>query len=207
MKPRSGVNNRVMADGTDADAFAMRFPAGAKVDVKGDGVEGRMITIQQSGDGDGSMELRIGGRKAGDEGSERSDRTRGTLKPHSYSGGASHGGTVNHSDMGPPSRNSSRMRRASMYSDSAAPSRSRSRMRRSSHLEELAEPLRTGDRSRRQSRTRDYEEGAFREKTTVNKSRRSSPAREVEDVTLTERRLVRTESRSGRSSRSGYSGK
>lgn len=207
VKPRSGVNNRVMADGTDADAFAMRFPAGAKVDVKGDGVEGRMITIQQSGDGDGSMELRIGGRKAGDEGSERSDRTRGTLKPHSYSGGASHGGTVNHSDMGPPSRNSSRMRRASMYSDSAAPSRSRSRMRRSSHLEELAEPLRTGDRSRRQSRTRDYEEGAFREKTTVNKSRRSSPAREVEDVTLTERRLVRTESRSGRSSRSGYSGK
>ncbi|KAI4131932.1 MAG: hypothetical protein LQ347_002763 [Umbilicaria vellea] len=207
VKPRSGVSNRPVADGTEADAFAMRFPAGVKVDVKGDGVEGRTITFQQSGDGDGSIELRIGGRKAGDEGSERSDRTRGTIKPYSHAGGASHGATVSHSDMGPPSRNASRMRRASMHSDSAAPSRSTSRMRRSSHLEELAEPLRTGDRSRRQSRTRDYEEAAFRENTTGNKSRRSSPAKEVEDVTLTERRLVRTESRSGGSSRSGYSGK
>lgn len=207
VKPHSGVSKRVVGGETEPDAFAMRFPAGVKVDVKGGGVEGRTITFQQSGDGDGSMELRIGGRKASDEGSERSDRTRGTIKPHSHSGGASHGGTVSYSDMGPPSRNSSRMRRASMYSDSAAPSRSSSRMRRSSHLEELAEPLRTGDRSRRQSRTRDYDEGGFRDKTTVSRSRRSSPAKEMEDVTVTERRFVRTESRSGRSSRSGHSGK
>lgn len=206
VKGRSGVSSRVVAGSAEADAFAMRFPAGVKVDVKGDGVEGRTITFQQSGDGDGSMELRIGGRKAGDEGSERNDRARVTNQPHGHSG-ASHSGTVSHSDMGPPSRSSSRLRRNSMYSDSAAPSRSGSRMRRSSHLEDVAEPLRTGDRSRRPSRSREFDEGALREKIIVSRSRRSSPVREMEDLTLTERRLVRTESRSGRSSRSNYSGK
>ena len=208
VKPRSGVSSRVVAGPTDGDGLSMRFHAGVKVDVKGDCVEGRTITFQHSGDGDGSMELRIGGRKAGDEGSsERSDKARGgPNKPHSHSG-ASHNGTVSYSDLAAPSRSSSRMRRASMYSESAAPSRSASRMRRSSHLEEVTETLRPRDRSRRPSRSRELDDdAAFREKTIVSRSRRSSPAKEMEDVTITERRLVRTESHSGRSSKSGYSG-
>ena len=205
VKPRSGVSNRVVAGPTEGDGFTMRFQPGVKVDVKGDGVEGRTITFQQSGDGDGTMELRIGGRK-GDEGSERSDRARGPNKPHSHSG-ASHSGTVSHSELGVPSRSSSRLRRASMYSDSTNPSRSASRLRRASHLDEVIETLRPGDRSRRPSRSRDYDDDdAFREKKTVSRSERGSPTKQMEDLTITERRLVRTESRSGRSDRSGYSG-
>ncbi|KAA6411428.1 MAG: hypothetical protein FRX48_04708 [Lasallia pustulata] len=210
VKARSGVSSRAAAAGTtDGDEFLVRFPAGVKVDLKGEAVKGQTITFQQSGNADGSMELRIGGRKAGDEGTDRA-RAAGT-KPNSHSE-ASHSGTLGPSDLGAPPRSESRMRRPSMYSDSGAPSRSGSRMRRGSNLEEVAEGLRVGGRSssRRPSRGREFDGVAeFGEVKGGGISRRGSPVKEMEseDLTLTERRMVRVESRSGRSSRSGYSGK
>ncbi|MCJ1297650.1 hypothetical protein MMC08_000438 [Hypocenomyce scalaris] len=179
VKPNSRGSSRVVASPSEGDGFTMRFNAGVKVDVKGDGVEGRTISFRQTGEGDGSMEVCIGGRKGSDEGSERSDRHRGTKKYHGHSGAAT-------------------------YSNSAAPSRSGSLMRSNSNVKEGEETLRVGGWSREVEDGAGRERKIVR---TWSQSRRSSPTKEFEDLTIRERQLVRSRSQSRRSSRSGYSGR
>jgi hypothetical protein len=65
VKPRNSTDRRGGSDvksRTDPDGFTMRFPQGVNVDLKGGGVEGRTISLRQSGEGEGGMELSIGAR-------------------------------------------------------------------------------------------------------------------------------------------------
>lgn len=65
VKPRSSTDRRGGSDvksRTDTEGFTMRVPLGVNIDLKGGGVEGRTISLRQSGEGEGGMELSIGGR-------------------------------------------------------------------------------------------------------------------------------------------------
>ncbi|KAI4214753.1 MAG: hypothetical protein LQ351_002829 [Letrouitia transgressa] len=84
IKPRSATGRRGSSDvrsRNDSDALTMRFnPArGVNLDLKG-GTEGRTISLRQSRDGDGNMELSIGAR------SEARDKSR---RRQSYVDGSS----------------------------------------------------------------------------------------------------------------------
>lgn len=80
VKPRNSTDRRGGSDvksRTDADSFTMRFPQGVNIDLKGGGVEGRTISLRQSGEGEGGMELSIGGRgKISGSKNDASDRSR-----------------------------------------------------------------------------------------------------------------------------------
>lgn len=80
VKPRSSTDRRGGSDvkaRTDTDSFTMRIPQGVNIDVKPGGVEGRTISLRQSGEGEGGMELSIGGRgKNSGSKNETSDRSR-----------------------------------------------------------------------------------------------------------------------------------
>lgn len=76
VKPRSSTERRseiktralTAPGGNEHDGFTMRFNAGVSVDVKGDGVEGRTISLRPSAETEGGMELSIGGRGRGGSG-------------------------------------------------------------------------------------------------------------------------------------------
>ena len=80
VKPRSSTDRRGGSDvksRTDTEGFTMRFPQGVNIDLKGGGVEGRTISLRQSGEGEGGMELSIGGRGRNPASkNETSDRSR-----------------------------------------------------------------------------------------------------------------------------------
>lgn len=85
VKPRSSTDRRGGSDvksRTDTEGFTMRIPQGVHVDLKAGGVEGRTISLRQSMEGEGGMELSIGGRgrNSGSK-NEISDRNR---KRNSY---------------------------------------------------------------------------------------------------------------------------
>lgn len=64
LKPRSSTDRRSSSDikkRDDDGGFAMRIPKGVNVDLN-PGMEGRSISLRQSRDGDGDMELSIGSR-------------------------------------------------------------------------------------------------------------------------------------------------
>lgn len=91
VKPRSSTDRRGGSDvksRSDPEDFTIRFPQGVNVDL-GEGVEGRTISLRPSAEGEGGMELSIGGardRSTGG-GNEPSDRSR---KRNSY---VDHSGT------------------------------------------------------------------------------------------------------------------
>lgn len=76
VKPRSSTDRRseiktrpvTTPGGNENDGFTMRFNAGVSVDVKGDGVEGRTISLRPSAETEGGMELSIGARGRGGSG-------------------------------------------------------------------------------------------------------------------------------------------
>lgn len=66
VKPRSSTDRRGGSDvksRPDTDGFTMRIPQGVHVDLKSGGVEGRTISLRQSVEVEGGMELSIGGRE------------------------------------------------------------------------------------------------------------------------------------------------
>lgn len=79
VKPRSSTDRRSEAKprasatpgGNENDGFTMRFNAGVNVDFKGDGVEGRTISLRPSSETEGGMELSIGARGRGGSGGNR----------------------------------------------------------------------------------------------------------------------------------------
>ena len=97
VKTRSAIERRGASEvkgrtDNDDDGITMRFNTsqGVKVDLKGSSVEGRTISLRPSQDGDGEMELSIGGREKAsgnrDEVRERSKRysffgAKGTKEP------------------------------------------------------------------------------------------------------------------------------
>ncbi|MCJ1265481.1 hypothetical protein MMC22_005360, partial [Lobaria immixta] len=76
VKPRSSTDRRseiksrasATPGGNENDGFTMRFNSGVSVDVKGDGVEGRTISLRPSTETEGGMELSIGARGRGGSG-------------------------------------------------------------------------------------------------------------------------------------------
>lgn len=90
VKPRSSTDRRsdvkarasATPAGNEHDGFTMRFNAGVSVDFKGDGVEGRTISLRPSAETEGGMELSIGGRgRGGSGGNGGRDKSR---RPGSY---------------------------------------------------------------------------------------------------------------------------
>lgn len=90
VKPRSSTDRRseiktrtsTTPGGNENDGFTMRFNAGVSVDVKGDGVEGRTISLRPSAETEGGMELSIGARgRGGSGGNGGRDKSR---RPLSY---------------------------------------------------------------------------------------------------------------------------
>lgn len=90
VKPRSSTERRseiktralTAPGGNEHEGFTMRFNAGVSVDVKGDGVEGRTISLRPSAETEGGMELSIGARgRGGSGGNGGRDKSR---RPGSY---------------------------------------------------------------------------------------------------------------------------
>lgn len=90
VKPRSSTDRRseiktrasTTSGGNENDGFTMRFNTGVSVDLKGDGVEGRTISLRPSAETEGGMELSIGARgRGGSSGNGGRDKSR---RPASY---------------------------------------------------------------------------------------------------------------------------
>ena len=62
---KAGTDVKSKREEVGDDGFTMRFDAsqGVKFDLKGDSVDGRVISLRQSGEGVGEMELSIGGKQ------------------------------------------------------------------------------------------------------------------------------------------------
>lgn len=85
VKPRSSMDRRGGSDvksRTDTDGFTMRFPPGVNVDFTGGGVEGTTISLRQSGEGEGGMEVSIGNR--GRNSASRNETRDRSRKRNSY---------------------------------------------------------------------------------------------------------------------------
>ena len=89
VKPRSSIGRHAGSDVKtrgDNDGFTMRFPQGVNVDLKGGAVDGRTISLRQSGEAEGSLELSIGAR--GRNSSSRNEVRDKSRKRHSYIDGS-----------------------------------------------------------------------------------------------------------------------
>ncbi|MCJ1480728.1 hypothetical protein MMC06_000883, partial [Schaereria dolodes] len=92
---RGGSDVKIRKEEAGDDGFTMRFDAtqGVKFDLKGDSVEGRIISLRQSREGVGEMELSIGGKQVAATTATTTTTTRGreeardrSVRTYSYMG-------------------------------------------------------------------------------------------------------------------------